>query len=164
MAVSGQLARRASLDERPLCVIPLGQAALEQSDEPIILPPRRALRQRCCLQMFFREQSGKGRSFADLYELVQHAGNVLPRMYALPGLCCSGCTGVTQGFDRLRCDHRYLLCTVGSCYIRTQEGAAKEVLKDMVEMCKGVQHPTRGLFLRAYLCQASLLPLHVLLC
>ena len=48
---------------------------------------------------------------------------------------------------------RYLLCTVGSCYIRGHEGAAKEVLKDLVEMCKGVQHPTRGLFLRAYLCQ-----------
>jgi hypothetical protein len=29
------------------------------------------------------------------------------------------------------------------------------VLKDLVEMTKGVQHPTRGLFLRAYLCQAS---------
>ena len=52
---------------------------------------------------------------------------------------------------------RYLLCTVGSCYIRGQEGAAREVLKDLVEMCKGVQHPTRGLFLRAYLCQVGLL-------
>ena len=31
-------------------------------------------------QMFFREESKKGRSYADLYELVQHAGNVLPRL------------------------------------------------------------------------------------
>ena len=30
------------------------------------------------------------------------------------------------------------------------------MLKDLVEMCKGVQHPTRGLFLRAYLCQVCL--------
>jgi vacuolar protein sorting-associated protein 35 len=33
-------------------------------------------------------------------------------------------------------------------------------LKDLVEMCRGVQHPTRGLFLRAYLVQVcrGLLP------
>ena len=49
--------------------------------------------------------------------------------------------------------HRYLLCTVGSCYIRSKETAAKDILKDLVELCKGVQHPTRGLFLRSYLCQ-----------
>ena len=55
----------------------------------------------------------------------------------------------------------YLLCTVGSCYIRGHEGAAKEVLKDLVEMCKGVQHPTRGLFLRAYLCQARCVALNL---
>ena len=59
-------------------------------------------------------------------------------------------TSKASGLAHLR---RYLLCTVGSCYIRGHEGAAKEVLKDLVEMCKGVQHPTRGLFLRAYLCQ-----------
>lgn len=51
--------------------------------------------------------------------------------------------------------HRYLLCTVGSCYIRSKETAAKDILKDLVELCKGVQHPTRGLFLRSYLCQVS---------
>ena len=49
---------------------------------------------------------------------------------------------------------RYLLCTVGSCFIRSKEAHAKDILKDLVEMCKGVQHPTRGLFLRSYLCQA----------
>lgn len=47
------------------------------------------------------------------------------------------------------------MCTVGSCFIRSKEGYAKDVLKDMAEMCKGVQHPTRGLFLRSYLCQVS---------
>ena len=51
---------------------------------------------------------------------------------------------------------RYLLCTVGSCYIRSKETAAKDILKDLVELCKGVQHPTRGLFLRSYLCQVTL--------
>ncbi|CAL5218743.1 g459 [Coccomyxa viridis] len=81
------------------------------------------------LEIFFKEEHSKGRSYADLYELVQHAGNVLPRLY--------------------------LLCTVGSCFIRSKEAHAKDILKDLVEMCKGVQHPTRGLFLRSYLCQVS---------
>lgn len=35
-----------------------------------------------CVQIFFREEKKKGRSYADLYELVQHAGNVLPRLCA----------------------------------------------------------------------------------
>jgi vacuolar protein sorting-associated protein 35 len=77
--------------------------------------------------MAFADEVKKGKSYADLYEMVQHAGNVLPRLY--------------------------LLCTVGSVYIKSQEVGAKVILKDLVEMCKGVQHPTRGLFLRSYLAQ-----------
>lgn len=117
---------------------------------------------------------------SDLYELVQYAGNIVPRLY--------------------------LMITVGSVYMRVskellpQRGAAapeadaketgdkemgkegekgkepagtngaqdaasgahagleqddvppiKELMKDMLEMSRGVQHPTRGLFLRYYL-------------
>jgi hypothetical protein len=50
---------------------------------------------------------------------------------------------------------RYLLCTVGSVYIKSKEAPAKDVLKDLVEMSRGVQHPIRGLFLRSYLSQIS---------
>lgn len=50
---------------------------------------------------------------------------------------------------------RYLLCTAGSVYIKTKEAPAKEILKDLVEMCRGIQHPLRGLFLRSYLAQIS---------
>jgi len=32
------------------------------------------------LQSWFGEQSGKGRALAELYERVQWAGNVLPRL------------------------------------------------------------------------------------
>ncbi|XP_024039742.1 vacuolar protein sorting-associated protein 35B isoform X2 [Citrus clementina] len=81
------------------------------------------------LEMFFKDESRHGVSIIDLYELVQHAGNILPRLY--------------------------LLCTVGSVYIKSKEAPAKEVLKDLVEMCRGVQHPIRGLFLRSYLAQVS---------
>lgn len=81
------------------------------------------------LEEFFKDESRHGVSVADLYELVQHAGNVLPRLY--------------------------LLCTVGSVYIKSKEVPAKDILKDLVEMCRAVQHPVRGLFLRSYLCQVT---------
>ncbi|KAF5753058.1 hypothetical protein HS088_TW01G00976 [Tripterygium wilfordii] len=81
------------------------------------------------LEMFFKEETRRGCSVIELYELVQHAGNILPRSY--------------------------LLCTVGSVYIKSEEAPAKDVLKDLVEMCRGIQHPLRGLFLRSYLSQVS---------
>ncbi|XP_052195655.1 vacuolar protein sorting-associated protein 35A-like [Diospyros lotus] len=81
------------------------------------------------LEMFFEEETRRGCSIIDLYELVQHAGNILPRLY--------------------------LLCTVGSVYIKSKEAPAKDVLKDLVEMCRGIQNPVRGLFLRSYLSQIS---------
>lgn len=39
----------------------------------------------CCVawrgaQAFFGDERSKGRSYAELYEMVQHAGNVLPRL------------------------------------------------------------------------------------
>ncbi|GAB2226264.1 hypothetical protein Droror1_Dr00022065 [Drosera rotundifolia] len=81
------------------------------------------------LEIFFLEETRRGCSIIDLYELVQHAGNILPRLY--------------------------LLCTAGSVYIKSKEAPAKDILKDLVEMCRGVQHPLRGLFLRSYLSQLS---------
>lgn len=79
------------------------------------------------LYTFFGDKSRHGRKMQDLYESVQHAGNILPRLY--------------------------LLATVGASYIKSKEGGSKEILKDMHELCKGVQHPMRGLFLRYYLSQ-----------
>ncbi|KAG5385830.1 hypothetical protein IGI04_037300 [Brassica rapa subsp. trilocularis] len=81
------------------------------------------------LEMFFRDETARGCSIAELYELVQHAGNILPRLY--------------------------LLCTIGSVYIKSKDVAAKDILKDLVEMCRAVQHPLRGLFLRSYLAQVT---------
>ena len=37
----------------------------------------------------------------------------------------------------------------------------KDILKDLVEMCRGVQHPLRGLFLRNYLLQGHLLFIYI---
>lgn len=49
----------------------------------------------------------------------------------------------------------YLMVAVGCLYIKSGNAKSSEILKDLVEMTKGVQHPTRGLFLRSYLCQRS---------
>jgi len=55
---------------------------------------------------------------------------------------------------------RYLLITVGMVYIKSGECSRKDILRDLVEMARGVQHPLRGLFLRNYLlqCTRNLLP------
>jgi vacuolar protein sorting-associated protein 35 len=65
----------------------------------------------------------------DLYQRVQYLSAVVPRLY--------------------------LMCTVGAAYCSLAGSPAKEVMKDMLEMCKCVQHPTRGLFLRNYLSQLT---------
>jgi vacuolar protein sorting-associated protein 35 len=62
---------------------------------------------------------------ADLYELVQYAGNIIPRLY--------------------------LMITVGTVYMSVEDAPVREILKDILEMSRGVQHPVRGLFLRYYL-------------
>jgi vacuolar protein sorting-associated protein 35 len=59
----------------------------------------------------FVEEQKRGRKMADLYESVQHAGNIIPRLY--------------------------LIITVASVYIQTHEAPAKEILKDVIEMVKG---------------------------
>lgn len=54
---------------------------------------------------------------ADLYELVQYAGNIVPRLY--------------------------LMITVGTVYMGIEDAPVKEIMKDMMEMSRGVQHPMR---------------------
>ena len=62
-------------------------------------------------------------------------------------LCVECCTlAVTwthhdRSLRPLSSSRRYLLCTVGSCYIKSKEVGAKDILKDLVEMCKGVLMP-----------------------
>jgi vacuolar protein sorting-associated protein 35 len=40
--------------------------------------------------------------------------------------------------------------TVGAAYVKTKEAPVKLILSDLLDMIKGVQQPTRGLFLRYY--------------
>jgi len=78
------------------------------------------------LSNYLYDAHAQGRHYlADLYELVQYAGNIVPRLY--------------------------LMITVGSVYMSVPEAPVKEIMKDMMEMSRGVLHPIRGLFLRHYL-------------
>ncbi|KAK9687129.1 Vacuolar protein sorting-associated protein 35 [Popillia japonica] len=81
------------------------------------------------MELYLLDEFQKGRKVADLYELVQYAGNIVPRLY--------------------------LLITVGLVYIKSNSNLKRDLLKDLVEMCRGVQHPLRGLFLRNYLLQCT---------
>lgn len=70
-------------------------------------------------------QAGK-HHLGDLYELVQYASSIVPRLY--------------------------LMTIVGSIYLSVDDAPpVAEVMSDMMEMTRGVQHPIRGLFLRHYL-------------
>jgi vacuolar protein sorting-associated protein 35 len=78
------------------------------------------------LTAFLTEAHASGRHhLADLYELVQYAGNIVPRLY--------------------------LMITVGAAYMSMPDAPVREIMRDMMEMTRGVQHPIRGLFLRYYL-------------
>lgn len=78
------------------------------------------------LSAFLLDAHSSGKHhLADLYELVQYAGNIVPRLY--------------------------LMVTVGTVYLSVPAAPVKEIMRDMMEMARGVQHPTRGLFLRYYL-------------
>lgn len=77
------------------------------------------------------ENDGEGTSafLADLYEIVQYSGNIVPRLY--------------------------MMIVIGTTYMSIEGSPKKDLMKDMIEMCHGVQHPIRGLFLRYYLSQRT---------
>ncbi|RKP19292.1 putative vacuolar protein sorting 35, partial [Rozella allomycis CSF55] len=76
------------------------------------------------LVRYLKENVQNNPKFGDLYELVQYAGNIVPRLY--------------------------LMITVGSVYVDLELAPKKAIIEDMLDMCRGVQNPIRGLFLRHY--------------
>ena len=81
------------------------------------------------LEDYLSSLQRNGQLMSELYQHVQSCVHVVPRLY--------------------------LLCCVGGVYITSREAPAKDILIDMVEIIKGVQHPMRGLFLRNYLTQVT---------
>ncbi len=64
------------------------------------------------LENYFIDEFGRGRKMSDLYESVQHAAHIIPRIY--------------------------LLITVGSAYIKSKEAKPTEILVDLLDMVKGI--------------------------
>ena len=73
---------------------------------------------------FFKEEARRGRRMRRLYDVVQQASNIIPRLY--------------------------LMVAVGSCVIEDDPKQCKDIITDLLGMLKGVQSPTRGLFTRHF--------------
>lgn len=74
---------------------------------------------------FQDEQIFTKRQVAELYETLQYTPSIVPRLY--------------------------LLFTVAPAFIKAGHATANDVMRDLIEMARGVQHPTRALFLRHFL-------------
>ena len=61
----------------------------------------------------------------ELYCMVQHSGRVLPRLYLMVAAAC--------------------------CAIKADSSTVSAYLADLLDFCRGIQHPMRGLFLRSFL-------------
>ena len=80
------------------------------------------------LSTYFQDESlFPKRRIAELYEVLQYTPNIVPRLY--------------------------LLFTLAPAFIKAGHAKANDVMRDLIEMARGVQHPTRALFLRHYLLQ-----------
>lgn len=118
------------------------------------------------LEMYFADVVANGKSVVELYQQVQHwyvfyrlwsrcffnkkknwrSRRILTKYFSTGPFFFLSFIFSGNVLPRL-----YLLSTVGSVYLKTKEAPAKDILKDLVEMTKGVQHPMRGLFLRSFL-------------
>ena len=77
------------------------------------------------IKNYLTEETSKGRLLIDLYDKVQQAKNVIPRIY--------------------------LMITVGSIYMEKIPKSVHVILFDLLGVIKQVQNPIKGLFARNYL-------------
>ncbi|KAL7711686.1 Vacuolar sorting protein [Entamoeba marina] len=78
------------------------------------------------LDMYLRtDYISSGNDILDLYEDIQTFPSVLSRLY--------------------------LMCVIGASAVKTKKVQIITFLKDIVEMSRAVQHPTKGIFLRNYI-------------
>jgi vacuolar protein sorting-associated protein 35 len=77
------------------------------------------------VENFFDEEVKRGRKVRDIYDSVQQATYLIPRLY--------------------------LMITAGSLVIANEPKSSEEIIFDLLGMIKGVQNPIRGLFVRYYL-------------
>ena len=77
------------------------------------------------IKNFMAEEIGRGRMLIDLYDSVQQAKHVIPRLY--------------------------LMITAGSIYMEKVPRSVHVILFDMLGIVKQAQNPIKGLFVRNYL-------------
>ena len=77
------------------------------------------------VENFFSEEIKRGRKVRDVYDSVQQAVYLIPRLY--------------------------LMITAGSLVMENEPKSSSEIIFDLLGMIKGVQNPIRGLFVRYYL-------------
>ncbi|KAJ1864947.1 retromer complex subunit Vps35 [Coemansia sp. RSA 2703] len=88
----------------------------------------------------------------ELYQLVQYAGNIVPRLYLMITIGSAYMSLAGTPTDSKRDSSVENSSTSASS---DEVIPVREVMMDMLEMARGVQHPTRGLFLRYYLEQMT---------
>eukprot|EP00842_Homolaphlyctis_polyrhiza_P000883 jgi/Hompol1/1796/HPOL_004967-RA len=105
---------------------------------------------------------------SDLYELVQYAANIIPRLYLMITVgsvymrVSKEMLGAQQASSKSKGKAPESQASGSSSTAVATDGQdikpeeqdlppIKELMRDMLEMARGVQHPTRGLFLRYYL-------------
>ncbi|KAJ2484569.1 retromer complex subunit Vps35 [Coemansia sp. RSA 2320] len=91
---------------------------------------------------------------ADLYELVQYAGNIVPRLYLMITIGSAYMSLAGTATNRRTGDDNANDNDTGS-ESADESVPVREIMLDMLDMTRGVQHPTRGLFLRYYLGQMT---------
>jgi len=74
---------------------------------------------------FFQEEVNRGRKLQNLYDLVQQAKFIIPRIY--------------------------LMITAGGIFMQNNKQSCVDIIFDLLSMIKGIQNPLRGLFVRYYL-------------
>ena len=74
---------------------------------------------------FFKEEINRGRKVRDIYDSVQQAKYLIPRLY--------------------------LMISAGSLVMEKEPNSCEEIIFDLLGMIKGVQNPIRGLFTRYFL-------------
>jgi len=115
----------------------------------------------------------KKHHLSDLYELVQYAGSIIPRLYLMITVgsvfmrvskellpdnpepqISTNATVEGEGEvsnDNQQNENETIKEKIIHDKFEEDIPPVKELMKDMLEMTRGVQHPTRGLFLRYYL-------------
>jgi len=102
------------------------------------------------LEVYFTQLQRGGMPMSELYVSVQHAGTVLVRLYLL---VTAGSAYLKSGQVRAFAGRVSPPAVAVLPVRRPLQIGAKDLLNDLMDMVKGVQHPQRALFLRYYLHQ-----------